>query len=183
MVLLFGCRRSDQDYLYGPQLESWSQSGDITLFTAFSRQQVGPLPGIVLEHEHILIANILLCANSLQSLKSNKVLTDCAYSLQSMKVNQVLIVVSSPPAMCWPDETENLMLPAEDYYSGFQAEKVYVQQRLRENADLVWSLLHEQNGHFYVCGDASSMAGAVETELLKVRLGCSWKTCDLQSMH
>ncbi|GAX76992.1 hypothetical protein CEUSTIGMA_g4439.t1 [Chlamydomonas eustigma] len=87
MVLLFGCRRSDQDYLYGSQLEAWSQSGSITLLTAFSRQQ---------------------------------------------------------------------------------AEKVYVQQRLRENADLVWRLLHEEHGHFYVCGDASSMAGAVEAELLKI---------------
>lgn len=36
--------------------------------------------------------------------------------------------------------------------------KVYVQDRLRESADLVWGLL-EQGAHFYVCGDASSMAG------------------------
>ena len=51
---------------------------------------------------------------------------------------------------------------------------MYVQQRLRESADLVWKLLHEQKGHFYVCGDAASMAGAVETELLGIfeaRLG------------
>ncbi len=40
MVLYFGCRRSDQDYLYGPLLEEWAAKGDITLFTAFSRQQV-----------------------------------------------------------------------------------------------------------------------------------------------
>ena len=49
-----------------------------------------------------------------------------------------------------------------------------MQQRLRESADLVWKLLHEQKGHFYVCGDAASMAGAVETELLGIfeaRLG------------
>lgn len=39
-VLYFGCRRSDQDYLYGPQLEQWQQQGSLTLFTAFSRQQV-----------------------------------------------------------------------------------------------------------------------------------------------
>jgi sulfite reductase alpha subunit-like flavoprotein len=30
-----------QDYLYGPQLEAWAAQGTITLFTAFSRQQVG----------------------------------------------------------------------------------------------------------------------------------------------
>lgn len=39
-VLYFGCRRSDQDYLYAPQLEQWSREGILTLFTAFSRQQV-----------------------------------------------------------------------------------------------------------------------------------------------
>jgi sulfite reductase (NADPH) flavoprotein alpha-component len=49
-----------------------------------------------------------------------------------------------------------------------QAKKVYVQDRLRETSDLVWSLIHEQGAHFYVCGDASSMAGAVEKELLNV---------------
>lgn len=48
-----------------------------------------------------------------------------------------------------------------------QAEKVYVQQRVREQGDLLWKLL-EQGAHFYVCGDASSMAGAVEVALLEV---------------
>lgn len=50
-------------------------------------------------------------------------------------------------------------------FSRQQAKKVYVQDRLRESADLVWSLL-QRGAHFYVCGDASSMAGAVETQLL-----------------
>ena len=39
-VLFFGCRRSDQDYLYGQQLDQWSHKGTLTLFNAFSRQQV-----------------------------------------------------------------------------------------------------------------------------------------------
>ncbi|KAG2448381.1 hypothetical protein HYH02_006963 [Chlamydomonas schloesseri] len=86
MVLYFGCRRSDQDYLYGGVLEGWAAEGKIRLFTAFSRQQ---------------------------------------------------------------------------------AQKVYVQNRLAESADLVWGLL-EKGAHFYVCGDASSMAGSVEKALLKL---------------
>jgi sulfite reductase (NADPH) flavoprotein alpha-component len=48
-----------------------------------------------------------------------------------------------------------------------------VQQRLAETADRVWELL-EAGAHFYICGDASSMAGAVEAELLRIiaaRLG------------
>ena len=39
-LLYFGCRRSDQDYLYGGLLEGWAKAGQLTLFTAFSRQQV-----------------------------------------------------------------------------------------------------------------------------------------------
>ena len=48
-----------------------------------------------------------------------------------------------------------------------QAQKVYVQDRLRESGDLVWKLL-EDRGHFYVCGDAAHMAGSVERALLQI---------------
>jgi sulfite reductase (NADPH) flavoprotein alpha-component len=88
MVLFFGSRRRDQDYLYGDQLEQWAREGRITLHTAFSREPGQP--------------------------------------------------------------------------------KVYVQQRLREDGARVWRLLSEKGAHFYVCGDASSMAPAVEAELLAV---------------
>jgi sulfite reductase (NADPH) flavoprotein alpha-component len=88
MVLFFGSRRRDQDYLYGDQLEQWSREGLLTLHTAFSREPGQP--------------------------------------------------------------------------------KVYVQQRLREAGAQVWRLLSERGAHFYVCGDASSMAPAVERALLGV---------------
>jgi sulfite reductase alpha subunit-like flavoprotein len=45
--------------------------------------------------------------------------------------------------------------------------KVYVQDLLRDSGDQVWQLL-QAGGHFYVCGDANSMAGAVEQTLLQV---------------
>lgn len=86
MHLFFGCRRRDQDFLYGQQLQQWHDSGVITLHTAFSRES---------------------------------------------------------------------------------SIKVYVQQRLKEASDAVWELL-EVGGHFYVCGDAGSMAGAVEVALLDI---------------
>ena len=41
------------------------------------------------------------------------------------------------------------------------AEKVYVQHRLKENAELVCNLL-EQKAIFYVCGDAVNMAREVK---------------------
>jgi sulfite reductase alpha subunit-like flavoprotein len=37
-LLFFGCRRRDQDYLYGFELEKWAEEGQIELFTAFSRE-------------------------------------------------------------------------------------------------------------------------------------------------
>lgn len=39
-LLFFGCRRSDQDYLYGSLLQGWADAGLLELHTAFSRQQV-----------------------------------------------------------------------------------------------------------------------------------------------
>jgi len=52
-------------------------------------------------------------------------------------------------------------------FSRQQAQKVYVQQRLRESGARVWELL-QAGGHFYVCGDAGSMAGAVEAALVDI---------------
>jgi sulfite reductase (NADPH) flavoprotein alpha-component len=52
-------------------------------------------------------------------------------------------------------------------FSRDQAEKVYVQNRMRENAAELWKWL-EAGGYFYVCGDASRMAKDVEEALHKV---------------
>ena len=44
---------------------------------------------------------------------------------------------------------------------------MYVQDRLRQSGALVWGLL-QGGAHFYVCGDAAHMAGAVEDVLLGI---------------
>jgi NADPH-ferrihemoprotein reductase len=44
------------------------------------------------------------------------------------------------------------------------SEKVYVQHRLKENAELVSDLL-KQKANFYVCGDAANMAREVNLVL------------------
>lgn len=49
-----------------------------------------------------------------------------------------------------------------------QAHKVYVQDRLAQTGAAVWELLDRGGAHFYVCGDAGSMAGAVEAALLRI---------------
>jgi sulfite reductase (NADPH) flavoprotein alpha-component len=52
-------------------------------------------------------------------------------------------------------------------FSRDQAEKVYVQDRMREHAGELWSWL-EAGAHFYVCGDARRMAKDVDAALHEV---------------
>lgn len=52
-------------------------------------------------------------------------------------------------------------------FSREQAEKVYVTHRLSEQMDLVWDVIGVRGGHFYVCGDARTMARDVHQIVLK----------------
>jgi sulfite reductase (NADPH) flavoprotein alpha-component len=52
-------------------------------------------------------------------------------------------------------------------FSRDQAAKVYVQDRMRENAAELWRWLAE-GAYFYVCGDASRMAKDVDTALHRI---------------
>lgn len=52
-------------------------------------------------------------------------------------------------------------------FSRDQAEKIYVQDRLKENAAEIFSWL-ERGAHIYVCGDMSRMAKDVEAALLEI---------------
>lgn len=52
-------------------------------------------------------------------------------------------------------------------FSRDQAQKIYVQHRMLENAAGIWSYLKE-GGHFYVCGDARKMALDVDCALQKI---------------
>jgi sulfite reductase (NADPH) flavoprotein alpha-component len=52
-------------------------------------------------------------------------------------------------------------------FSRDQAEKIYVQNRIEEEAGELWHWLNE-GAHIYVCGDASRMAKDVDTALINV---------------
>ncbi len=52
-------------------------------------------------------------------------------------------------------------------FSRDQAEKIYVQDRLKENSAEVFSWL-ERGAHVYVCGDMSRMAKDVEATLIDI---------------
>ena len=52
-------------------------------------------------------------------------------------------------------------------FSRDQAEKIYVQHRMRENGAEIWKWLAE-GGYFYVCGDKNKMATDVHNELISI---------------
>lgn len=52
-------------------------------------------------------------------------------------------------------------------FSRDQSDKVYVQDRMREQGAQLWAWL-EEGAHFYVCGDASRMAKDVDAALKEV---------------
>jgi sulfite reductase (NADPH) flavoprotein alpha-component len=64
-------------------------------------------------------------------------------------------------------EESGLLTRLDLAFSRDQAEKIYVQQRMLENASELWAWL-EQGAHFYVCGDASRMAKDVDAALHQV---------------
>jgi len=53
-------------------------------------------------------------------------------------------------------------------FSRDQAQKMYVQHQITAVADLIWSVLFEQGGIFYVCGDARAMAKEVYQALQSI---------------
>lgn len=60
--------------------------------------------------------------------------------------------------------SDGILTKLNTAFSRDQAEKVYVQNRMRENARELFAWL-EEGGHFYVCGDASRMAKDVDAAL------------------
>ena len=56
-------------------------------------------------------------------------------------------------------------------FSRDQEQKIYVQTRMWENSQEIFSWL-EEGAHFYVCGDAERMAKDVEATLIKIIREC-----------
>ncbi|KAF4103775.1 P450 (cytochrome) oxidoreductase b [Onychostoma macrolepis] len=53
-------------------------------------------------------------------------------------------------------------------FSRDQAEKVYVQHLLKKNKETVWRLVHTDNAHIYICGDARNMARDVQNAFYEI---------------
>ncbi|WOO39911.1 sulfite reductase subunit alpha [Rubellicoccus peritrichatus] len=64
-------------------------------------------------------------------------------------------------------ENESVLHRLDTAFSRDTDQKVYVQDRMRENAEELFQWL-EEGGHFYVCGDASRMAKDVDRALHEI---------------
>lgn len=73
--------------------------------------------------------------------------------------------------------SDGLLTKLSTAFSRDQAEKIYVQHRMLENAAELWSWL-ESGAHFYVCGDASRMAKDVDDSLHKIVETAGGKSAD-----
>lgn len=74
-------------------------------------------------------------------------------------------------------QSDGLLTRLDLAWSRDQQEKVYVQQRMLENATELYAWL-EAGAHFYVCGDASRMAKDVDAALHQVVAKAGGKTTD-----
>ncbi|HVT73996.1 MAG TPA: sulfite reductase subunit alpha [Lacunisphaera sp.] len=72
-------------------------------------------------------------------------------------------------------QRDGLLTRLDTAFSRDQSEKIYVQQRMLEQADELHAWL-EAGAHFYVCGDASRMAKDVEAALRDVIVKAGAKT-------
>jgi len=186
-VLFFGCRRADQDFLYGEQLQAWARDGHLTLFTAFSRQQVGRPRGPPRRCSRPPWCLPPSCIRAVHAWRSAAAAAGVLVACMRMRLrgfgwHAPLPCSGRPWYTCWGRgrrpvcrEAGRHKVPAAAWGVGAereraarrQARKVYVQDRVRESGDLLWRLL-ATGAHVYVCGDAAGMAPAVEQALLDV---------------
>lgn len=63
-------------------------------------------------------------------------------------------------------EKNGVLQRLDTAFSRDQAQKIYVQQRIRENAAQIWKWL-EEGAYFYICGDSKRMAPDVEAAMME----------------
>lgn len=68
----------------------------------------------------------------------------------------------------WQEIQEKMPLRVFAAFSRDQKQKVYVQDHIRQQAELLYRLLHESNGIVYICGSSGKMPQAVREALIEV---------------
>ncbi|XP_054854026.1 NADPH-dependent diflavin oxidoreductase 1 isoform X3 [Eublepharis macularius] len=65
----------------------------------------------------------------------------------------------------WDELVKRGLLTLFAAFSRDQEQKVYVQHRIRENKELIWDLVSQENAHIYLAGNAKQMPEAVAEAL------------------
>ncbi len=73
---------------------------------------------------------------------------------------------------------EGLLTRLDCAWSRDQADKIYVQHQMNDNAAEIWKWLDGEGAHFFVCGDAKRMAKDVDATLRKIVQDQGGKTVD-----
>jgi sulfite reductase (NADPH) flavoprotein alpha-component len=63
---------------------------------------------------------------------------------------------------------EGILTRLDCAWSRDQAQKIYVQHKMMENAAEIWKLIDHEGAHFFVCGDARRMAKDVDATLRNI---------------
>ena len=63
---------------------------------------------------------------------------------------------------------KGLLTQLDCAWSRDQAQKIYVQHKMTENAAEIWKWIEAEGAHFFVCGDARRMAKDVDATLRKI---------------
>ncbi|KAL8812558.1 MAG: hypothetical protein Q9223_007261 [Gallowayella weberi] len=72
----------------------------------------------------------------------------------------------------WHELKEKMPLQVFTAFSRDQPEKIYVQNVLKEQCELVYHLLHDQEGVVYVCGSSGKMPQLVRAALVEIFQAC-----------
>ncbi|HEU5247202.1 MAG TPA: sulfite reductase subunit alpha [Candidatus Udaeobacter sp.] len=65
-------------------------------------------------------------------------------------------------------QKEGILTRLDCAWSRDQAQKIYVQHKMSENAAEIWKWIDAEGAHFFVCGDAKRMAKDVDAILRKI---------------
>ncbi|XP_058854291.1 NADPH--cytochrome P450 reductase-like isoform X2 [Acipenser ruthenus] len=65
-------------------------------------------------------------------------------------------------------EKDGVLTQLNVAFSRDQTEKVYVQHLLKKNKENLWKLIHTDNAHIYICGDARNMARDVQNTFYEI---------------
>ncbi|PRP72845.1 hypothetical protein PROFUN_17068, partial [Planoprotostelium fungivorum] len=161
--LFFGCRSRKEDFIYADELLDYEARGLVKLHVAFSRDQ----------GEKVYVQNKMRQEERehIQQQHGTIGQLHLFFGCRSRKEDFIY-------AEELFDHEARGLVKLHVAFSRDQEEKVYVQHKMRQEEELIADILMKQNGRFYVCGDARTMAKDVQEELRRMIAKFSGSTAE-----